>query len=174
MLAQAAPCVWSWALGSGSPWAAAVPLKSMRRARLGGRLTVTNAGGVGIGTATPGAPLHVADHMVVGPFAATGGQGGIDVTGPLAELGFVRRTLSSWPNPTQAGDRYVWYNPDGTARLWTEQNGDLLTVNNSGRVGIGTTNPQTKLQVEGDFRATGTVQFPKTSNGFAFAHQPSL
>src|SRR5205823_2614364 len=54
---------------------------------------LANNGNVGIGTINPGAPLHVANYMVVGPFAATGGQGGIDVTGPVAELGFVRRSL---------------------------------------------------------------------------------
>ena len=55
------------------------------------RLTITQSGHVGIGTATPGAPLHVAQYMTVGPFAATTGQGGLDVVGPEAELGFVRR-----------------------------------------------------------------------------------
>jgi hypothetical protein len=74
--------------------------------------------------------------MAVGPFSATGGQGGIDVTGKVAELGFVKRTLTSWPAKPVAGDRFVWYNPDGTARLWTEKKGDLLTVKNTGEVSI--------------------------------------
>jgi hypothetical protein len=128
----------------------------------GGRLTVTDGGHVGIGITTPGAPLHIAGHVVVGPFAATGGQGRLDVTGPLASFSFVRRSLSSWPAVPQAGDRFVWYNPDGMARLWTEQNGDLLTVNSAGNVGVGTTEPQTKLHVEGSLRVNGTVQFPNT------------
>ena len=83
--------------------------------------------------------LSVTDYVAVGPFAATTGQGGIDVTGSLGEFGFVRRDLTSWPTPAAAGDRFVWYNPDGTARLWTEVNYDLLTVTASGNVGIGTT-----------------------------------
>ena len=85
--------------------------------------------------------LSVTDYVAVGPFAATTGQGGIDVTGSIAEFGFVRRDLTSWPTQPAAGDRFVWYNPDGTARLWTHVNNDLLTVTASGNVGIGTTNP---------------------------------
>jgi Chaperone of endosialidase len=125
------------------------------------RMVITNSGQVGIGTTNPGAPLHVAQYMAVGPFAATAGQGGIDVTGPVAELGFVRRSLISWPAVPAAGDRFVWYNPEGTARLWTEQRGDLLTVTSLGNVGIGTTVPATKLHVTGArirLEKAGTIQ----------------
>ncbi|MFO1430567.1 MAG: hypothetical protein U1F76_10585 [Candidatus Competibacteraceae bacterium] len=94
-------------------------------------------GNVGIGTPKPGAPLHVARYMAVGPFAATAGTGGIDVTGPTAELGFVQRNLTAWPSKPVAGDRFVWYNQDGSsARLWTEVKGDLLTVSKEGNVTI--------------------------------------
>ncbi len=138
-------------------------------------LTVIHNGNVGIGTTTPGAPLHVANYMVVGPFAATTGQGGIDVTGPAAELGFVRRSLGAWPASPQAGDRFVWYNPDGTARLWTERRGDLLTVLNNGNVGIGIGNPGAKLQVAGggggsiDFIVNGRLQSNNNDGGLWIA-----
>lgn len=133
----------------------------------GGRLTVTNSGNVGIGTANPEAPLHVANHLAVGPFAATSGQGIINVTGAAAEFGFARRTLSTWPATPQAGDRFVWYNPDGTARLSTHQRGDLLTVTNTGNVGIGTATPQAKVHVEGTLRVNGDFQLPNTGSQFA-------
>jgi hypothetical protein len=125
------------------------------------RMVITNAGHVGIGTTNPGAPLHVAQYMAVGPFAATTGQGGIDVTGPVAEFGFVRRNLISWPAVPAPGDRFVWYNPDGTARLWAERVGDLLTVTSLGNVGIGTTVPATKVHVIGArirLEKAGTIQ----------------
>ncbi len=129
--------------------------------RMGDLLTVTSLGNVGIGTTNPGAPLHVAQYMAVGPFAATTGQGGIDVTGPVAEFGFVRRNLISWPAVPAPGDRFVWYNPDGTARLWAERVGDLLTVTSLGNVGIGTTVPATKVHVIGArirLEKAGTIQ----------------
>lgn len=119
----------------------------------GGGTTETmriTGGKVGIGTSNPGAPLHVASYMAVGPFSATGGQGGIDVTGTAAELGFVRRNLQSWPANPKAGDRFVWYNQDGSsAHLWTHEKGNLLSIAKDGNVGIGKTNPQEKLDVNG-------------------------
>jgi hypothetical protein len=137
--------------------------------------TILSTGNVGIGTTNPGAPLHVAQFIAVGPFSATTGQGGIDVTGPAAEFSFVRRTLTAWPAGPGAGDRFVWYNPDGTARLWTEQRGDLLTVTNAGNVGVGTTAPRTQLHVIGristgiDFSSAGAVTF-FPPDGFAWFH----
>ena len=125
------------------------PLSSSQWDNVGGGINFAG-GNVGIGTTSPGAPLHVANYVAVGPFSATSGQGGIDVTGPVAELGFVRRTLTSWPSTRQAGDRFVWYNPNGTARLWTERNGDLLTVTSNGNVGMGTTSPVEKLTISGN------------------------
>jgi len=115
-------------------------------------ITVQNA--AGIGTQTPGAPLHVADHAVVGPFPFHLGSavGRFEVSGPAAELAFVRRTLGSAPATPAAGDRFVWYNPDGSARLWTEIRGDLVYVDSSGKVGIGTTSPNYILDVAGRMR----------------------
>jgi len=97
--------------------------------------------------ATINGNLFVTGYVTVGPFAATTGQGGIDVTGSLAEFGFVRRDLNSFPTTPAAGDRFVWYNPDGTARLFTGLNGDLLTVTATGNVGIGTINPLSMLHI---------------------------
>jgi len=132
--------------------------------------------------ATINGNLFVTGYVTVGPFAATPGQGGIDVTGPVAEFGFVKRTLTSFPTTPAAGDRFVWYNPDGTARLFTGLNGDLLTVTASGNVGIGTTNPEAKLHIS-DPSFRGNMKLFATSgvghdfgydggidNFFAFAH----
>jgi len=111
--------------------------------------------------------LQVTNYLTVGPFTATTGKGGIDVTGPIAELGFVKRTLTSWPSPPAAGDRFVWYNPDGNARLWTEKNGDLLTVTPVGNVGIRTLTPGATLDVLGSFRLSGGTVLSKIQSGTA-------
>jgi len=91
--------------------------------------------------------LFVTNNVSVGLFSLGNFQGQIEATGPLAEFGFVRRDLTSWPTQPAAGDRFVWYNPDGTARLFTEVKGDLLAVTPSGNVGIGTNNPLSMLQI---------------------------
>jgi hypothetical protein len=84
--------------------------------------------------------LSVTNNVAVGPFTIGPLEGRISATGSVGEFSFARRDLTSWPAQPAAGDRFVWYNLDGTARLWTEVNYDLLTVTASGHVGIGTTN----------------------------------
>lgn len=93
-------------------------------------------GRVGIGTADPNAQLHVSDTLVVGPIASGQAKGRLEVSGPIAELAFMRRTLTSWPASPVAGDRFLWYNPDGSARLWTQVLGDLLSVSSEGHMSM--------------------------------------
>jgi hypothetical protein len=85
--------------------------------------------------------LSVTNNVAVGPFTIGPLQGRISVTGSFGEFSFARRDLTSWPAQPAAGDRFVWYNLDGIARLFTDVKGDLLRVTATGNVGIGTTNP---------------------------------
>jgi cytoskeletal protein CcmA (bactofilin family) len=101
--------------------------------------------------ALTGSSLHAGIDATVGPFAMDPLPGRLMVTGAAAELGFFRRTLTSMPATLGAGDRFLWYNPNGSARLYTEQRGDLLTIDASGNVGIGTTNPASRMEVRGDW-----------------------
>jgi hypothetical protein len=97
--------------------------------------------------------LGITESLGVGPFTLPNYPGRFCVTGSVAEIGFVKRTLTAWPASAQAGDRFLWYNPDGTARLWTEARGDLVTVTSDGKVGIGTpTSPGEKLEVRGSIK----------------------
>lgn len=111
--------------------------------RPGGRLSLWTVGGgdvfnimkdgkVGIGTTSPQSPLHVANSMAVGPFGLPHYPGRLMVTGSSAELGFTKRSLGAWPVDPMPGDRFVWYNPDGKACLWTEKVGDVLSVTSAG------------------------------------------
>jgi len=109
--------------------------------------------------------LFVTNNVAVGPFTIGPLQGRISVTGSFAEFSFARRNLTSWPASLAAGDRFVWYNPDGTARLWTEGNRDLLTVTAFGNVGIGTTNPTGKLQIEDGSVPDSKIKFGNSQGG---------
>jgi hypothetical protein len=109
--------------------------------------------------------LSVTNYVAVGPFALGAGQGIIETTGSVAAFSFVRRNLTSWPAQPAAGDRFVWYSPDGTARLWTEGNHDLLTVTAPGNVGIGTTNPTGKLQLDDGSVSDSKIKFGDSQGG---------
>jgi hypothetical protein len=85
--------------------------------------------------------LSVTNNVAVGPFTIGPLQGRISTTGSFGEFSFARRDLTSWPAQPAAGDRFVWYNLDGIARLFTDVKGDLLRVTATGNVGIGTTEP---------------------------------
>lgn len=97
-------------------------------------------------------------NMSLGPVvpAANPGQSGVfSASGNTASLGFVRRTLTLWPQSPAAGDAWFWYNPDGTARLWTYQTGDVLTIQNSGNMFLGPFPPTSFTGGPGIFLVTG-------------------
>jgi len=125
------------------------------------KFTITNVGNVGIGTMGPTTILDVADGALVvrpstfGAYRTTAGQ--IAVAGSGSGLFFAKRTLTSWTSA--AGNEYAWYNPDGTARLWTPT-ADLITVTSTGNVGIGTTNPASLLHV---YSTAGSISIQRNN-----------
>jgi hypothetical protein len=113
--------------------------------------TAAQVGALSVGGGTLNGRLFVNQDVSAGLFALPPVNGRVNVAGPSAEFSFVKRTLSSWPATPVAGDRFVWYNQDGNARLNTDGNGDLLTVSSTGNVGIGVS-PVFKLDVGGRMR----------------------
>jgi hypothetical protein len=114
------------------------------------------AGNVGIGTTSPGAKLHVEQSTagfgstVVGTFftpdTVNGGSRGIQILGTGVgtaggdvAVGFAKNTSAP----------YAFYSSGGTGAA-----NRLLTITDGGNVGIGTTTPDTRLDVSGDVRGT--------------------
>lgn len=98
------------------------------------RVSITNAGDVGIGTSSPARRLHVEGTEI-----HSGGSGAGLSFGDRGSAGLV----------DTRGDRWVWYSDARIARLWTPEVGDILAATTGSRVGIGTTSPQQALSVVG-------------------------
>ena len=104
--------------------------------------TMTNAGLVGINVDTATERLHVNGNIL--------GEGNANITGNITAEGIITSEIclngvceSSWP----AGGSSMWTNSSGNATFTT------------GNVGIGTTTPQTTLDVDG----TARIQVSDTS-----------
>jgi hypothetical protein len=50
---------------------------------------------------------------------------------------------------------WLWYGQNSTFKMWNVTAGDILTANTSGNIGIGTTSPGYKLDINGNSRTTG-------------------
>jgi hypothetical protein len=124
--------------------------------------TLTVDGNVGVGTTAPSARLHVRNGSLhVGMYTNFNNEGFLSLAGPGAALQLVRRSLNQWTAPVP-GDGYQLYvnSADSTLRLWTTgQVPDLLTVTKEGKLGLGTNDPQARLDVAGDVRVSGGLQF---------------
>lgn len=106
------------------------------------RMRIDSSGRVGIGTSSPASLLHISSTVDT----ALKVQAGFAV--PTIEL--LRGNSSVF-----GGDATYDYRLKNEAGIFTIQNGvnsninDLLTIDNNGNVGIGTTDPERKLEIAG-------------------------
>ena len=112
-----------------------------------GEVVIDNTGNVGIGTASPAAPLHV------------GGEAYFDAG------------TRHYTYDDQANFWSLYTNTDDTFRVNYNGSGDdEVVINTSGNVGIGTTSPSQKLDVAGNLKLSdGYLEFDKPNvKGFRF------
>ena len=113
--------------------------------------TTTNS--IGIGTATPGYPLHIVtsnNSTVLGLDA-----------GSAARFRFAGNSTSGYTSTFNIDDTGLDIGHDSTARSLNLKTGnqDRLTILGAGNVGIGTTAPAYKLDVNGDARIGNFLRF---------------
>ena len=110
----------------------------------------TNSGNVGIGTTSPSAILDVGagairgseDDVVIADTRGTGGRAGLELY-----------------TSTKSGA--ITYHPTEGMKLWVDGGGNWHSAVNvlpTGNVGIGRTNPDAKLEVDGDLKVTGAYK----------------
>lgn len=121
-----------------------------------GAVTVDNEGKVGIGTITPGAPLHlVAPNTGTTPGEGIRIQGTLSTGSNLAYMSFANGagTAIGYVGDGGGGENNVYLGAYGAdIGLVNSTFGTVLIAKSTGLVGIGTTTPAARLDVRGDVK----------------------
>jgi len=130
-------------------------------------LTVDNSGNVGIGTTTPGAKLQVAGNSIIGIAGTGAGTGSLTLRSDSAsvnaetfDIAFQRSNYD--PTGTGAAITFARGGSSADGQLIFKTNnqtslGERMRITSTGNVGIGTTSPNSQLQVAGTAQTTANL-----------------
>lgn len=131
-------------------------------APLANAVSVDNAGKLGIGTAAPTHPLHIAN---VGPTIALQ-----DTDSTTQQVGYIsyrdsanaERAWVGYGSPGSPDFSVINARPSGSIYL-TPFFGNVVLAGNGGNVGVGTSTPSSRLDVRGSIRFGNSGQFHATA-----------
>ena len=127
----------------------------------------SNPGNVGIGTTSPQSLLHVhtGDGGTYSPNSSHddltiegSGNVGLQLFSPNSSYQYI-----AFGDPQSVNAGYIRYHHGSNTMALRTNNQDRVSINSSGNVGIGTTSPAKKLDVNGDTNITGYLDL-KTSS----------
>ena len=117
------------------------------------KVTIKNSGDVGIGTTSPDSKLHISyADIISSPIANTlgivvesSGDGAVNIVTPNNKGGYL-----NFGDPEDSNIGRIYYTHTDN-KLWFATNADdRMVIDDSGNVGIGTTAPGAKLEVNAD------------------------
>jgi hypothetical protein len=134
---------------------------------LGDSAVFESGGNVGIGTTSPNANNEPYNRLTVAGNDDTALAMGIENAGIGHSALVIRRTGGT-------ASRWLQYTPSGSTDLRLYGDGDVVTFQAGGNVGIGTTAPGEKLEVAGNVKASGSVTAASFSgNGAGLTNVPA-
>ena len=143
---------------SNSPWFGTSSAHNLRLVtNSSDRITLDTSGNVGIGTASPGEDLHV--------YSSNGNAGiRIESTGTLdTELNLKSSLVDWWMWNNGSDTKLRFYGATDGWGSYNNYTSDQMVIDTNGNVGIGTTSPDYKLDVNGDINVSGVFRINDTA-----------
>jgi len=120
------------------------------------RMRITSTGNVGIGTASPGAKLHVnaggTSAILLGADTEVPTYNVVSLNGSVTDAGHLGLAGGGGTDKTLYVDT-----PTGGAINFRVNTSSKVIIDTGGNVGIGTSTPTTKLHIVGDLTVTGNI-----------------